>query len=108
MNYLAHLYFAQRTADSHFGNLLGDFRQGVKVNNLSPMVRLGLENHYEVDRYTDSHPAVVEAKQLFDTKRRRFAPVALDIYFDHLLIKHWSKFSTTSFRDFSVNSFTLF
>ncbi|KXJ61070.1 MAG: ACP phosphodiesterase [Alteromonas sp. Nap_26] len=107
MNYLAHLYFAQRTADSHFGNLLGDFRRGVKVNNLSPMVRLGLENHYEVDRYTDSHPAVVEAKQLFDAKRRRFAPVALDIYFDHLLIKHWSKFSTTSFHDFRVNSFSL-
>lgn len=107
MNYLAHLYFAQSTADSHFGNLLGDFRRGVEVNSLSPRVRLALENHYEVDRYTDSHPAVVEAKQLFDVKRRRFAPVALDIYFDHLLIKHWSEFSTTSLHDFSTTSFAL-
>lgn len=107
MNYLAHLYFAQSTADSHFGNLLGDFRRGVEVKSLSPRVRLALENHYEVDRYTDSHPAVVEAKQLFDVKRRRFAPVALDIYFDHLLIKHWSEFSTTSLHDFSTTSFAL-
>ena len=107
MNYLAHLFLARPTADSHFGNLLGDFRRGVDINRFGNAVQLGLKNHYEVDRFTDSHESVLAAKVLFDKSRRRFAPVALDIYFDHLLIKHWAKFSTQRFDDFREQSFAL-
>jgi len=107
MNYLAHLFLARPTADSHFGNLLGDFRRGVDVNAFSSGVQLGLKNHYEVDKFTDSHRNVLDAKSLFHKSRRRFAPVALDIYFDHLLIKHWTKFTTRRFDDFREESFQL-
>ncbi|AXT39926.1 DUF479 domain-containing protein [Alteromonas sp. BL110] len=107
MNYLAHLFLARPTADSHFGNLLGDFRRGVDVNTYGKAVQLGLKNHYEVDKFTDSHDSVLAAKKLFDKSRRRFAPVALDIYFDHLLIKHWSTFTSQSFSDFREQSFSL-
>ena len=31
-------------------------------------------------------------KRAFSRKRRRFAGIALDIYFDHLLIHHWERF----------------
>ena len=100
MNYLAHLFLARPTADSHFGNLLGDFRRGVDINTFGNAVRLGLKNHYEVDRFTDRHETVLAAKTLFHKSRRRFAPVALDIYFDHLLIKHWATFTPQGFDDF--------
>jgi acyl carrier protein phosphodiesterase len=107
MNYLAHLFLARPTADSHFGNLLGDFRRGVDINTYGKAVQLGLKNHYEVDKFTDTHKNVVAAKSLFDKSRRRFAPVALDIYFDHLLIKHWSTFTSHSFDEFREQSFSL-
>ena len=107
MNYLAHLFLARTTADSHFGNLLGDFRRGVDISRFGNAVHLGLKNHYEVDRFTDSHTSVLAAKALFHKSRRRFAPVALDIYFDHLLIKHWTLFTTQSFDDFREQSFSL-
>ena len=107
MNYLAHLFLARPTADSHFGNLLGDFRRGVDISRFGNAVQLGLKNHYEVDRFTDSHTSVLAAKALFHESRRRFAPVALDIYFDHLLIKHWTLFTTQSFDDFREQSFSL-
>ncbi|MBR9897252.1 ACP phosphodiesterase [Alteromonas mediterranea] len=107
MNYLAHLFLARPTADSHFGNLLGDFRRGVDINTFGNAVRLGLKNHYEVDRFTDRHETVLAAKTLFHKSRRRFAPVALDIYFDHLLIKHWATFTPQGFDDFREQSFAL-
>ena len=73
------------------GNLLGDFARGLELESLTPGIRAGLENHRAVDRFTDSHPLVVAMKRQFSQRRRRFAGIALDIYFDHLLIKHWQQ-----------------
>ncbi len=89
MNHFAHCVLAQSTVESIVGNLLGDFARGVALDSLKPAVRAGLDNHRAVDRFTDSHPLVVEMKQQFSQRRRRFAGIALDIYFDHLLIRHW-------------------
>ncbi|MAI37182.1 DUF479 domain-containing protein [Alteromonas genovensis] len=107
MNYLAHLFLAKPTADSQFGNLLGDFRRGVDVTSFSPYVQRGLENHYVVDKFTDQHDLVKEAKTLFHQSRRRYAPVAIDIYFDHLLIKHWARFADQPFSSFCSQRFEL-
>ena len=96
MNHFAHLVLAQPTVESTVGNLLGDFARGVNVDALPAPVRDGLINHREVDRFTDSHPLVLEMKRGFSRKRRRFAGIALDIYFDHLLICHWQRFERRS------------
>ena len=92
MNHFAHLVLAQPTLESTVGNLLGDFARGVDPELLPRAVHDGLRNHRAVDRYTDSHPRVQEMKRGFSRRRRRFAGIALDIYFDHLLINHWSRF----------------
>ncbi len=92
MNHFAHLVLSRPTVESTVGNLLGDFARGVDPAALPAPVRAGLLNHREVDRFTDSHPLVREMKQCFSRKRRRFAGIALDIYFDHLLINHWRRF----------------
>lgn len=107
MNYLAHLYFAKPNADSHFGNLLGDFGGKIHSQQLTTAVQLGLENHYLVDRFTDSHIEVKQAKHLFSTQRRRFAGIALDVLFDHFLIRHWSRFHETPLNQFKENSYAL-
>lgn len=100
MNYLAHLYFARPTPASRVGNLLGDFRRGIPVSDFPPAVRAGLHNHLCVDAFTDSHAAVRSAKQCFSRPRRRFAGVALDVLFDHFLIRHWRRFSDTDLDAF--------
>jgi acyl carrier protein phosphodiesterase len=92
MNHFAHLVLSQPTVESAVGNLLGDFARGVNVDSLPPPVRAGLLNHRAVDRYTDCHPLVLEMRRCFSRKRRRFAGIALDIYFDHLLMRHWQLF----------------
>lgn len=92
MNYLAHLTLAQPFAPSKVGNVLGDFMRGVEVAGLSEPVRLGLDNHRLVDRFTDSHDWVRAQRAKFSPARRRFAGVALDVLFDHFLWHHWSSF----------------
>lgn len=92
MNHFAHLVLSQPTVESAVGNLLGDFARGVKVESLPAAVHAGLLNHRAVDRFTDSHPLVASMKRCFSPARRRFAGIALDIYFDHLLLTHWQRF----------------
>lgn len=92
MNHFAHLVLSQPTLESTVGNLLGDFARGLDQRSLPQAVMAGLENHRAVDRFTDAHPLVQEMKNGFSPERRRFAGIALDIYFDHLLINHWQQF----------------
>jgi acyl carrier protein phosphodiesterase len=92
MNHFAHLVLSQPTVESVVGNLLGDFARGVDADSLSAAVHAGLLNHRAVDRFTDSHPLVLDMKRCFSSRRRRFAGIALDIYFDHLLLTHWQRF----------------
>ena len=107
LNYLAHLYLAKSTADSHFGNLLGDFGGHRHVEQLPITVKQGLDNHYLVDKFTDSHSLVKEAKQYFSPQRKRFAGVAVDVLFDHFLIKHWHIFNQQPLTDFKQTSYKL-
>lgn len=92
MNHFAHLYLARPTVESRVGNLLGDFARGVDPQQLSGEVRAGLHNHRAVDAFTDRHPEVLACKTLFSSQRRRFAGVALDMLFDHYLLRHWEQF----------------
>ena len=98
MNHFAHLVLSQPTVESTVGNLLGDFARGLDQSTLSPAVLAGLKNHRAVDRFTDNHPKVNALKQCFSKKRRRFAGIALDVYFDHLLMRHWHQFDQRNRR----------
>lgn len=93
MNHLAHLFLSRPTPESRVGNLLGDYRRGVSLESMPVAVLRGLENHHTVDRFTDNHPLVSESRALFSPRRRRFAGIALDVLFDHFLIRHWERFN---------------
>lgn len=107
MNYLAHLYFAQPNADSHFGNLLGDFGGNRHVKQIPITVKKALDNHYLIDKFTDNHSAIKEAKKYFSAERKRFASIAIDVVFDHFLIKHWQHFHQEPLDKFKHNSYKL-
>jgi len=92
VNYFAHLVLSQPTLESTVGNLLGDFARGIDQSVLDPAVLAGLNNHRAVDRFTDSYIRATGIKQCFSPARRRFAGIALDVYFDHLLMSHWHEF----------------
>lgn len=73
---------------------MGDFTRGLNRDNLPIEIELGIKNHIEVDKYTDTHPLVLNLRTLFSSDKRRFAGIILDVLFDHFLHIHWNKFST--------------
>jgi len=70
-------------------------------------VKNALDNHYLVDKFTDSHPAIKEARQYFSVERKRFSSIAIDVVFDHFLIQHWQKFNQVPIANFKQNSYQL-
>lgn len=100
MNHLAHLFLAPDSELHRVGSLLGDFARGLDSQALSPSLHEGLRHHLSVDAFTDQHPDVIASKRLFSSQRRRFAGVALDILYDHYLLRHWHRFSSMDVDDF--------
>ncbi len=100
MNFVAHCFLAQANNHSLVGNLLGDFCKGIDTKALDINIYEGLMNHRAVDKFTDQHFEVVQAKQYFSNQRRRFSGIAIDVLFDYFLIQHWSRYSMMSFSDF--------
>lgn len=97
MNYLAHAVLAQPNHYSLVGNLLGDFCKGMALDTLDPRILAGLLNHRAVDSFTDQHAGIRQLKTFFSPQRRRFAGIALDVLFDHFLIRHWQRFYNQPF-----------
>lgn len=93
MNYLAHLRLSPSDAESMVGNLMGDFRKHLGETALPDRVNWGISNHLRVDKFTDTHPVILDLKCLFSKERRRFAGIVLDVAFDYFLTCHWQKFS---------------
>jgi acyl carrier protein phosphodiesterase len=57
--------------------------------------------HRKIDSFTDSHPLTFEAKALFRSETRRFAGIALDVFYDHVLAKEWQQYSAMPLDEFT-------
>ena len=102
MNLLAHALLAAPDAEVMLGSLIGDFVRGRIDAALPPDVRAGIALHRSVDAYTDSHDEVAAARTLFAPPYRRYAGILIDVWFDHLLARQWSRFGEGELADFSA------
>lgn len=90
MNYLAHCALAAPDPAARVGAILGDFMRGVDPDGVPPPIWRGVLHHRAVDVATDAHPATRRAIRKLPLEWRRFGGILLDVYFDHLLIRHWT------------------
>lgn len=100
MNFLAHLHIAEHCHSSLLGNLLGDFVKGDPSVLYRADIAQGIRLHRFVDTYTDTHEIMREAKSYFDSSNRRFAGIALDVFWDHCLAVNWHHFHHLSLDAF--------
>lgn len=100
MNFLAHFLTARASDDLLSGSFLGDFVRG-SVEKQPARFRDGVVLHRRVDVITDAHPLVLESAARLRPACGRYAAVALDVIYDHLLATSWDAWSDESFESFT-------
>lgn len=89
MNFLAHLWLADRTGTSLAGSVLGDVVRGADLSAYPEPIAQGVRLHRRVDAATDRHPGIVALKTSFDDGERRYAGIVLDLACDYVLSQDW-------------------
>jgi len=94
VNYLAHLFLAEATAESLIGNLAGDFVKGRIGDDVPPVIAEGIRHHRRVDAFTDSHPSVAAFRRVLIPEHGHYARVIADVFFDHFLATDFTRYTS--------------
>ena len=100
MNHLAHFHLAAPGEGRIVGALLADYVRGPLDGRLPAEVEDGVRLHRRIDAVTDAHAAVRELCGGFAPPARRLAGIALDLYFDLFLTRHWQRFHAQDLDSF--------
>ena len=100
MNWLAHVFLSPDNIDFQIGNLVTDTLKPAQLNIGNANFKDGVECHYEIDRFTDSHEIVKKCKLVFFPTYRHFSAVLVDIFFDYFLAISWHRYSELSYEDY--------
>ena len=100
MNYLAHLSLAYPNEGLVIGNFIGDHVRNKDLQTYAPAVQLGVRMHRNIDFFTDHHTNTKEVRRLLFQKHRHLSRVLVDIFYDHFLAVHFSKYHMFHLVDF--------
>jgi len=102
VNFLAHALLSGTDGDILLGNLMADFlKPGTPVPTCNGVQR-GIEWHYKIDRFMDSHPVVAQSRARLFGEYRHYSAVLVDLFYDHLLAIHWAKFCEKPLQEYAV------
>lgn len=100
MNYLGHLFFSDNDFELAIANLFGDSVKGTHFDQYPPKVITGIVLHREIDHFMDTHPSVKKILPVLRPDLPKVASIAIDLFFDHLLAKHWNQFHPLPLDEF--------
>lgn len=107
MNYLAHLVLAGEDPADRLGGLAGDFVKGVLPGRLPADLAAGVGLHRAIDCYAEGHPAFRRSRDRVSPLRRRYAGVMVDMFYDHFLAVHWSRYRDEPLRTYTRDVYAL-
>ena len=107
MNFLAHLYLSYDDEDLLIGNFIADFIRNKDLHKYSPEIQKGVFLHRQIDTFTDNHPQVRKGTRRLHPQHHKYAPVVIDILYDHLLANNWSKYSNQSLDQFANDTYKI-
>jgi len=101
MNYLAHSFLAF-TDGQIVGQFLEDFIPNKERFSFPKDIQDGITLHRAIDTFTDSHPAILEAKKAFSPLVRLYAGAFVDVSMDYFLANDLSLLSEKGWKDHSL------
>lgn len=101
MNFLAHAYLSFGSKEVLVGNMISDFVKGKAQYNFIPGIRKGIVLHRLIDDYTDTHPVVKRAQEVFRPAYRLYSAPLIDIVFDHFVANDNRNFAPASLKQFT-------
>ncbi|MEQ1438007.1 ACP phosphodiesterase [Fontimonas sp. SYSU GA230001] len=106
MNFLAHLWLADRSRTSLAGAILGDVIRGTDLSMYPDDIAHGIRLHRRIDAATDRHPLIAAARSRFAPGERRYAGIVLDLACDHVLSRDWTLHAEEPFAEFCQRAAT--
>jgi len=107
MNYLAHAYLSFGRPGILVGNMISDHVKGKRKFDYPGQIQQGIAVHREIDRFTDTHPATKEAKEVFRPAYRLYAGSLMDVIYDHFLALDENEFTDDSLKAFTINTYAM-
>jgi acyl carrier protein phosphodiesterase len=101
MNFLAHLYLSGNDEGVMTGNFMADRIKGDQAYAFDPAITRGILLHRFIDTFTDNHEVVKQSKKRLYPKYHKYAPVIIDIFYDHFLAAEFERHSDELLIDFS-------
>jgi acyl carrier protein phosphodiesterase len=105
MNYLAHAYLSFGRSGILVGNMISDFVKGKRKYEYPKEIQQGIALHREIDRFTDTHFATKEAKQIFRPAYGLYAGSIMDVVYDHFLALDDGEFSEEGLERFTLTTY---
>ncbi|MFC0426601.1 acyl carrier protein phosphodiesterase [Chryseobacterium scophthalmum] len=110
MNFLAHSFLTFNDGQI-VGQFLEDFIRNKDRYSFPKDIQDGITLHRSIDTFTDSHPAIHEAKKVFSPLVRLYAGAFVDVSMDHFLatdlslnsLKGWKEHSLKVYRVLNEN-----
>jgi len=89
MNFLGHLYLSGDDPLVTVGNFMADAVKGRDLSAHDPRVQEGIRLHRAIDVFTDQHPITLVGRERLRAHTGKYAGVALDLFYDHVLAANW-------------------
>ncbi len=100
MNYLAHS-FLTFTDEQIVGQFLQDHIKNKERYNFPKEIQEGITLHRSIDTFTDSHPAIHEAKKVFSPLVRLYSGAFVDVCMDYFLANDPNILTPEQWKDHS-------
>jgi acyl carrier protein phosphodiesterase len=101
MNFLAHSFLTFNDGQI-VGQFLEDFIRNKDRYSFPKDIQDGITLHRSIDTFTDSHPAIHEAKKVFSPLVRLYAGAFIDVSMDHFLATDLSLNSLKGLKEHSL------
>ena len=108
MNYLAHAFLSNNNKELLIGNFIADHVRGNNFKDYPEKVIEGIYLHRQIDTFTDAHALFKASKRVFYKGFEKYSGVLVDIYFDHLLARHFDDYSALPLKEFSRSVYSVY